>query len=139
MSDLSTGTVTFLFTDIEGSTKLWEQHLEAMKAALARHDARLQQAIEAHRGYVFQTVGDAFYAAFPAAPDALAAALAAQRALTRLTEDPPGVQNLSGLALRVRMALHAGTAETRDHDYFLARAAVLYRDRQTFGRGGRHA
>ena len=64
MTETPTGTVTFLFTDIEGSTRLWEQHPEAMGAALARHDALLGAAIAAHRGYVFKTVGDAFCAAF---------------------------------------------------------------------------
>ena len=81
MADLPTGTVTFLFTDIEGSTTRWEQHREAMQAALARHDAVLRQAIEGHGGQVFKTMGDAFYAAFRTAPHALAAALAAQQSL----------------------------------------------------------
>ncbi len=85
MADLPTGTVTFLFTDIEGSTTRWEQHREAMQAALARHDAILRQAIEGHGGVVFKTVGDAFYAAFATAPEALDAALVAQRTL--YTED----------------------------------------------------
>ncbi len=62
MAELPTGTVTFLFTDIEGSTTRWEQHPEAMQAALARHDAILREAIEGHGGVVFKTVGDAFYA-----------------------------------------------------------------------------
>ena len=73
MASLPSGTVTFLFTDIEGSTKRWEQHSEAMRAALARHDDILRSAIEANGGYVFKTVGDAFYAAFATAPAALAA------------------------------------------------------------------
>ena len=81
MADLPTGTVTFLFTDIEGSTTRWEQHREAMQAALLRHDAILRKAIEEHGGVVFKTVGDAFYAAFATAPQALDAALAAQHAL----------------------------------------------------------
>src|SRR5215216_3515139 len=79
---LPTGTVTFLFTDIEGSTRLWEQHPASMRLALTRHEALLRQAIVAHSGAVFKTVGDAVFAAFAAAPAALAAALAAQRALT---------------------------------------------------------
>ena len=58
-----TGTVTFLFTDIEGSTKLWERHPSAMHTALARHDEILQRAIGSRGGYVFKTVGDAFCAA----------------------------------------------------------------------------
>jgi class 3 adenylate cyclase len=108
--NIPSGTVTFLFTDIEGSTQLWEQRPEAMKAALARHDALLRQAIETNNGYVFKTVGDSFYAAFPTAPEALTAALAAQRALAAETwgETP----------IRVRMALHTGAAEERDGDYF---------------------
>jgi Adenylate and Guanylate cyclase catalytic domain len=81
MPDLPTGTVTFLFTDIEGSTKLWEQHPEAMRRALARHDALLQDAIEANSGHIFKTMGDQFCAAFTRAFDALTAALQAQRSL----------------------------------------------------------
>ncbi|MSP14367.1 MAG: hypothetical protein EXR62_15620, partial [Chloroflexi bacterium] len=76
MAHLPTGTVTFLFSDIEGSTKLWQQQPEAMKTALARHNAILQQAIAAAGGFVFKTVGDEFCAAFDAAPQALSAALA---------------------------------------------------------------
>src|SRR5947209_3363465 len=111
MSDLPSGTVTFLFTDIEGSTKLWEHHTAAMQAALACHDALLRQIVVGHAGHVFKTVGDAFYAVFSAAPDAAAAALAAQRALHAATWDARiGV-------LRVRMALHTGLAELRGGDY----------------------
>src|SRR5437588_11675179 len=78
---LPTGTVTFLYTDIEGSTRRWEQSPDAMKAAVERHDTILREAIEANGGTVFRTMGDAFCAAFPTAPQALSAALAAQRAL----------------------------------------------------------
>src|SRR3712207_6769519 len=105
MADLPTGTVTFLFTDIEGSTTRWEQHREALQVALARHDAILRQAIEGHRGVVFKTVGDAFYAVFTTVPHALQAALAAQQALQ--AEVWPEVL----APVRVRMALHIGTAE----------------------------
>ncbi|WP_309721132.1 tetratricopeptide repeat protein [Armatimonas sp.] len=105
------GTVTFLFTDIEGSTKLWEAHPEAMQIALARHDALLRESIENANGYVFKTVGDAFCAAFTTATDALEATLAAQLAL--LVEPWPE-QTL----IKVRMALHTGAAESRDDDYF---------------------
>jgi predicted ATPase/class 3 adenylate cyclase len=106
-----TGTVTFLFTDIEGSTGMWERSPQAMQAALARHDELLRWAIEEHGGYVFKTVGDAFCCAFLTAPDALEAALEAQRLLLkeRWAESTP---------LRVRMALHMGTPEVRDGDYF---------------------
>src|SRR6188768_3178562 len=83
-----TGLVTFLFTDIEGSTRLWEEYAEAMRMALGRHDVLLRQAIGHHRGYIFKTGGDAFYAAFASAADGVAAALAAQQALS--TEPWPG-------------------------------------------------
>ena len=78
---LPTGMVTFLFTDIEGSTRLWEQHTAAMRSALAHHDAILRHTISAHNGIVFKTSGDGVHAAFPSAPDSLIAALAAQRAI----------------------------------------------------------
>ncbi len=71
MSSPPTGTVTFLFTDIEGSTKLWERSPEAMQRALARHDRILRNTVEEHCGYVFKTVGDAFCCVFATAPDAL--------------------------------------------------------------------
>ena len=67
MSQLPTGTVTFLFTDIEGSTQSWDEHPDAMRAALERHDALMRQAVEANAGQVFKTVGDAFCAAFATA------------------------------------------------------------------------
>ena len=75
------GTVTFLFTDIEGSTRLWEEAPTEMRAALARHDHVLRTAIDAHGGYVFSTGGDGFAVAFGRAGDAVAAALDAQGAL----------------------------------------------------------
>ncbi|MFW5686094.1 MAG: ATP-binding protein, partial [Spirochaetota bacterium] len=107
-----TGTLTFLFTDVEGSTRLWEQHPDAMQHALRRHDELLRAAIEDHRGRVFKTVGDAFCAVFRSAPDALEAAVAAQRALAAEVW-PPAIGSL-----RSRMGLHTGAAEERDHDYF---------------------
>jgi predicted ATPase/class 3 adenylate cyclase len=108
-----TGTVTFLFTDIEGSTKKWERSPEAMSEALVRHDEILRTAIEDHSGYVFKTVGDAFCAAFSNAPDALEASLIAQRTL--LSKE--GWPAKTG-PLRARMALHTGSAEERAGDYF---------------------
>ena len=105
-----TGTITFLFTDIQGSTRLWEQHPEAMQTALDRHNALVREAIEQHGGYVFKTVGDAFCSAFSIAPDALAAALAAQRALFAETWGETG-------RLRVRIALHTGSAGAYNGDY----------------------
>ena len=109
--DVPTGTVTFLFTDIEGSTQLWEQQPEAMSVALQQHDALLRQGIEAHGGYIFQTVGDAFHATFVRPDDALTAALALQQALQAAEWGPTG-------PLRVRMALHTGPIEERGGDYF---------------------
>src|ERR1700726_4945335 len=108
---LPSGTVTFLFTDIEGSTRLWETQREAMTTALERHDALLRQCIESHGGHIFKTVGDAFYAAFATAQSAVDAALAAQRSLhaERWPEHAP---------IRARMALHTGAAEMREGDYF---------------------
>lgn len=75
MLDLPTGTVTFLYTNIESSTKRWEQYPQVMKAAVERHDTIMRQAIEDYGGWVFRTMGDAFCASFPTAPQALQAAL----------------------------------------------------------------
>ena len=107
MNNPPTGTVTFLFTDIEGSTHLWEQHPHAMPSALARHDEILRSKIEAHNGHIFKTVGDAFCAAFPTALDALNAAIAAQRAIQ--TENWGEVGTLT-----VRSGIHSGAAQERD-------------------------
>ncbi len=112
---LPTGTVTFLFTDIQGSTERWERHPEAMRGALERHDALLRAAIERYGGYVFKTVGDAFCAAFATAEGGVAAALDAQRAVgaedwTRFGDGFPPIQ--------VRMGLHTGVAHERNGDYF---------------------
>src|SRR5215217_8952109 len=85
MPDLPSGTVTFLFTDIEGSTALWEQDRLAMASAVERHLALLDAAIHAHGGIHFKTVGDAVQAAFPTAPQAVTAAVEGQRSL--LAED----------------------------------------------------
>ena len=76
-SDFPAGTVTFLFTDIEGSTRLWEQHPEGMKRALSRHDDLIRTAIEGHGGSVIKTTGDGFHAAFETGLDGVAAALSA--------------------------------------------------------------
>src|SRR5262245_59276540 len=106
MPDLPTGTVTFLFTDIEGSTRRWEEHRDAMAASLERHDALLRQVIEAHRGYVFKTIGDAFCAAFAAAHAGVAAARDIQLALEEEDWGEAG-------PIRVRAALHTGAAQER--------------------------
>lgn len=106
-----TSTLTFLFTDIEGSTRLWDNHPDLMRIALARHDAIIRTAIETGGGVVFKTVGDAFCAAFPQPSGALKAALQAQL-------------NLAGQSwgemepIRVRMAINTGEAECRDDDFF---------------------
>jgi predicted ATPase/class 3 adenylate cyclase len=104
----------FLFTDIEGSTRLWEAHPDAMRSALALHDALLRRVVAEHGGTVFKALGDGVCAAFAstrAEADAVEAAVAAQRALAA-TSWPAPVQ------LRARMAVHVGEAERRDDDYF---------------------
>ncbi len=112
------GTVAFLFTDIEGSTRLWQQHHAAMEQAYARHDVILRQAIAAHRGVVYKVIGDAFQVAFPSAPEAVAAALDAQFGLDLEPWPLPE-------PLRVRMVLHAGDViPGPDGDY---RSPVLNR------------
>jgi predicted ATPase/class 3 adenylate cyclase len=121
MPELPRGTVTFLFTDIEGSTRMWQTHPDAMVTAYAWHDTILRTAVEAHGGVVYKTIGDAFQVAFPTAPAAVGAAQAAQIAL--MNED----WSAQGLAesLRVRMALHTGAVDPDpDGDY---RSPVLNR------------
>ncbi|MGC2632753.1 MAG: FxSxx-COOH system tetratricopeptide repeat protein [Candidatus Cybelea sp.] len=108
---LPTGAVTFAFTDIEGSTARWERDRPAMQEAVRRHDAILRATIVEHRGHVFKTIGDAFCAAFARPVDAVAAMLAAQQALS--AEDFSAMDGL-----RVRTAIHTGTADERDGDYF---------------------
>ena len=110
MSERPTGTVTFLFTDIEGSTARWEREPDAMHVALARHDALLRAIVAAQNGWVFKMVGDACCAAFARADDAVAAAAAAQRAIA--SEDWETVD-----PLWVRIAVHTGQVEERDGDY----------------------
>jgi class 3 adenylate cyclase/predicted ATPase/DNA-binding CsgD family transcriptional regulator len=107
---LPTGTVTFLFTDIEGSTPLWERYPQAMQRAFSRQETIVRAAMVAHGGYVYKMIGDAFQVAFAAASTALAAALAAQRALHAEEWGPIGT-------LRVRIALHTGVTEERGDDY----------------------
>ena len=121
MAELPSGTVTFLFTDLEGSTRLWEQQPEAMQAALARHDEILADAVAAHGGQIVKTTGDGLHAAFETADDAVAAAVAGQHAMR--TEPWQLLE-----PLRVRMGVHTGVAELRGHDYYgtvLNRAARL--------------
>jgi predicted ATPase/class 3 adenylate cyclase len=108
---IPSGTVTFLFTDIEGSTKRWERFGQQMGDAVRRHDAALARVFREHGGYVFKTVGDAFCVAFSNVHDAVRAAIAAQRAIAA---DDWSLVN--GLA--VRMAIHLGSADERAGDYF---------------------
>ncbi len=118
MQDLPRGTVTFLFTDIEDSTHLWEAHAGLMPGVYERHDAILRESAGAEGGVVYKTIGDAFQVAFPTAPAAVAAAARAQAALTREPWPLP-------VPLRVRMALHTGAVDPdADGDY---RSAVLNR------------
>jgi predicted ATPase/class 3 adenylate cyclase len=101
----------FLFTDIEGSTRLWEREPERMAEALRDHDALLRSTVEARGGSVFKTVGDAVCAVFPNAAGAVGAAVDGQRALA--SREWP-----TSAPLRVRMAIHSGEAAQRDGDYF---------------------
>jgi predicted ATPase/class 3 adenylate cyclase len=107
----SAGMITFLFTDLEGSTRLWEQFPDGMNVALRRHDAILRNAIESSHGQVVKTTGDGMMAVFERAFDATTASLVAQRDLASETWAETG-------PLRVRMGLHAGPAEQRSGDYF---------------------
>jgi predicted ATPase/class 3 adenylate cyclase len=110
-SGYPTGTVTFLFTDIERSTSLWERDADAARAVVDRHIAIIRQAVAAHGGVHYKTVGDATQSAFATAPRGVAAALDAQRGLVAEPWANPDDRP------RVRMALHAGAAEPRDGDY----------------------
>ncbi len=103
--------VTFLFSDIEGSTRLWEQHPEGMRDALARHDSLSRAAVTAHGGTVVKTTGDGVHAVFGEPGDAIRAAVTLQRAL----RDPAAT---AGIALRVRCGMHSGAVQRRDNDYF---------------------
>jgi len=110
VSEVPSGTVTFLFTDIEGSTRRWESSPDDMARAVERHDEAIRDVAALFGGYVFATSGDGFSIAFGRAQDAVGAALAAQVALAD--------DSLVGEPLRVRMAVNTGEAEERDGDYF---------------------
>jgi class 3 adenylate cyclase len=122
------GTVTFLFTDIEGSTRLWQLDETAMRGAVSCHDELLRTAVEDSGGTIFSTMGDGFAAAFPSAHAALQSAQVAQERLAEQTWATPQ-------PVRVRMGLHTGEAEERHGDYFgtaVNRAARL----MAVGHGG---
>ena len=128
MPELPTGTVTFLFTDLEGSTRLWEDYPQAMRGALARHDEILRGAVEGQGGVVVKSTGDGLHAAFASAEGALLAAAAGQAGLAAQAFEVTG-------PLRVRMGIHTGAGDLRDGDYFgpaLNRAARL----MAVGHGG---
>ena len=130
MERLPSGTVTFLFTDIEGSTQLWEQHPETMKSALAKHDAILKESVESNHGYLIKTMGDGILAVFESSSDAANATIDSQLALASTFIAPP-----TSLPLNVRMGIHTGEAELRDGDYYgssLNRAARI----MSIGHGG---
>src|SRR5436305_7359500 len=110
------GVVTFLFTDVEGSTRRWEADADGMRAALAAHDEVLRSAIETHGGFLFKHTGDGVCAAFASPRSAVDAAVGAQRALE----------------LPVRMGLATGDAELREGDYF---GAVLNRAARVMAAG----
>ncbi|HYF46992.1 MAG TPA: adenylate/guanylate cyclase domain-containing protein, partial [Acidimicrobiales bacterium] len=113
-----TGTLTFLFTDLEGSTRAWEAAPEEMARALAEHDVALRAVVERFSGQVVKSTGDGLLAAFPDAASAVRAAIEAQRFL----------RSDRGRGLRARMGLHTGTSVERDGDHFgpaLNRAARI--------------
>src|SRR5215510_13256866 len=109
MTSNPSGTVTFLFTDIENSTQLARENPRAWEAAQARHHAILREAIESNNGYVFQVIGDAFCAAFHKAGEALRAAIKAQQDLQN--------EQWGEVTIRVRMGIHTGEAESIEDDY----------------------
>jgi len=109
MNNLPSGTVTFLFTDIEGSTQLAQEYPDEWETLRERHDAILQSAMDAHNGHVFRIIGDAFCAAFHTATEGLNAALDAQRKLQ--------TEAWGKTPIKVRMGLHTGSAEAQGNDY----------------------
>ncbi|MCI0798364.1 MAG: tetratricopeptide repeat protein [Chloroflexi bacterium] len=113
MPDLPIGTITYMFTDVEGSTLLWQQHPDEMRAVMARHDSLLTSAVEANDGTVVRPrgEGDSIFAVFLRATDAVGAACAAQQFIFRETWP-------KDIAINVRMALHTGESELREHDYY---------------------
>src|SRR6266540_4560170 len=111
LGDLPTGAVTFLFTDLGSSTRLWDEHPEAMRSALARHDTILRASVERHHGHVVKTTGDGVHAVFADPALAVDAATAGQRELAAEVWELPE-------PLRVRIGIHTGPAELRGGDYY---------------------
>jgi predicted ATPase/class 3 adenylate cyclase len=109
--EVSSSVITILFTDIEGSTRLWEQEGERMAAALAQHDARARLAVDGNHGVIVKTTGDGLFAAFHDPLDAVKATVMFQQSIV-----DPAITN--GIPIRVRCGLHLGVLERRDNDYF---------------------
>ncbi len=133
MTNLPTGTVTFLFTDIEGSTKLAQGHPDKWESLRARHHTILQSAMDAHNGYVFQIIGDAFCVAFHTANDALRAAIKSQTDLHN--------EDWGDTPVKVRMGINTGVAQagnTDDHSGGYTGYAALVRVQRvmSIGHGG---
>ncbi len=129
MNNPPSGTVTFLFTDIEGSTKLAQQYADAMPALLARHHEILNQSIQLYNGYVFQIVGDSFAVAFHSANEALNAALKAQQNLYHESWTPAPI--------KVRMGIHTGTAQLNNDKQYSGYATLASTQRiMSAGHGG---
>ncbi len=126
-SNFPSGTVTFLFTDIEDSTRLWEQHPQEMLVAHARHNQILREAIESNRGYIFQVIGDAFCAAFHTAGDAIRAAVKSQTDLH--------AEKWEGTAIKVRMGIHTGKAEFQAADGLYSGYITLSRAQRLMSAG----
>ncbi len=123
------GILTFLFTDLEGSTPLWERHPDLMQAVSARHDALLRAAFAAHGGQIVKTTGDGFHVVFESPANGIASALAGQQAIAAETW-PQAIG-----PLKVRMGLHAGEGQAREGDFYgpeINRAARL----MAIGHGG---
>jgi class 3 adenylate cyclase len=108
---LGTGTVTFVFTDIEGSTRLRETEPARMAEALARHDRLCRATVETHGGQLVKMVGDGLHAVFGDPAAAVAATLELQRGMAAISSD-------CGIPFKMRCGLHAGAAEARDGDFF---------------------
>lgn len=112
-SELPTGLITYLFTDVQGSTPLWQQYPQEMRTVMSRHDSILTTAVDSNEGMVVRPrgEGDSIFAVFPKATDAVNAAFVAQEVLQRETWP-------DGIAISVRMAMHTGESELREHDYY---------------------
>ena len=129
MDGLPTGTVTFLFTDIEGSTRLAQQYPETMPRLMARHNEILTRSIQAHEGYVYQIAGDSFCGVFASSIDALSAALDAQQRLHDEVWSPAPV--------KVRMGMHTGTVKLNDENVYTGYATLALAQRiMSAGHGG---